>query len=163
MWVSYFFEDGDFPIYAIYVRLVLDLVFLQDLDSDLIARDPMRPLLYFSKCAFSFGLADDETSDVLPLGILLLLVLLLLIALLSGLFHQLASLFLTSSVVLRYFDVLLAVDIIDELLYVLLFLLWRLLALFLTTFGGYSLIHLPRLGFMGICCLGFFPVFSLIV
>lgn len=57
-----FFEDSYFSIDSIYIRLILDFVFFEYFYGNFVASDAMSSLFYFSKCSFSFGLANYETS-----------------------------------------------------------------------------------------------------
>ena len=80
MGMPHLFEDGDLPVDAVNVRLVLDLVLFENFDGHFIAGYNVSSLLNFAKGSFALGFADDEATDLLALTILLLLRVLFLIS-----------------------------------------------------------------------------------
>ena len=73
MRMSYFFQNCNFSINSIDVRLIFYFVFLKNLDCDFIASNSMSSLLDFSKSSFTLGFTYDETANMLTLCIFFLL------------------------------------------------------------------------------------------
>jgi hypothetical protein len=98
MRMPHFLENRDFAIDPVDVGLIFDLVFFQDLDGHLVARDNVRALLNFAECAFAFRLADDEASDLFAFAVFFFVGVLFFGCLASGL----NSLFLILGILQRW-------------------------------------------------------------
>ena len=71
--VTHLLQDGDFTIDPLNIRMVLDLVLLENLDGDFVAGDYMRALLHFTEGTLSFSLANDEAAYNFALTVLFFL------------------------------------------------------------------------------------------
>lgn len=61
--VTHLLQDGDLTIDPLNVRMVLDLVLFENLDSYFVAGHYVRTLLHFTEGTLSLCLADDEATD----------------------------------------------------------------------------------------------------
>ena len=61
--MTHLLQDGDLTIDPLDVRMVLNLVLLEDLNGYFVAGHYVRTLLHFTEGTLSFCLADDEAAD----------------------------------------------------------------------------------------------------
>ena len=71
MWVSDTLKNRNFSVDSVYVGLVFYLVFLQDLYCNFVASYNVCALFHFTKCTFSFGFSNNETSNFFTFTIFL--------------------------------------------------------------------------------------------